>query len=239
MLRALVRPLVQNSQTARNRVMLGHAPITTAAANRVLKNTYLLLAATLIFSTITAGIAMRTNIGFGHPLVFLGVYFGLLFAVHKTINSAWGLVWSFALTGFLGLTAGTIVEYYIHALANGKALVMLALATTGTLFLGLSGYALVSRKDFTPWAGFVAMGLLVAFLASIVNVFFLQLPALALAVSTVFAVMSSAVILIMTSEIIRGGETNYIRATITLYAALYNLFLSLLHILSFFAGQRD
>lgn len=182
---------------------------------------------------------MRTNVGLVHPLMFLGVYFGLLFAVHMTVNSAWGLVWTFALTGFLGLTAGTIVEYYIHAFANGKALVMLALASTGTLFLGLSGYALVSRKDFTPWAGFVAMGILVAFLASIVNVFFLQLPALALAVSTVFAFMSSAVILIMTSEIIRGGETNYIRATITLYVALYNLFLSMLHILSFFMGRRD
>ena len=237
MLRSFAQSLVRDTRSSHQ--MVSRAPLSAVQANQVLKNTYLLLAATLLVSAITAGVAMQANIGFFHPLLTLVIYFGLLFAVHMTANSTWGILWTFALTGFLGLTAGTIVEYYIHALANGKALVMLSLASTGTIFLGLSGYALVSRKDFSPWAGFVAMGLLVAFIASLVNVFFLQMPALAMAVSTVFALMSAAVILIMTSEIIRGGETNYIRATITLYVAIYNLFLSLLHLLSFFAGNRN
>ena len=241
MFRGFLQPLIRNARIAGDGQMTFQAaPLSAVQTNRVLKNTYLLLSATLIVSALSAGYAMLADIRFtSHPLVFLLVYFGLLYAVHTTLNSGWGLVWTFALTGFMGLTAGTLVEYYIHALANGKALVMLALASTGTIFLGLSGYALVSRRDFRPWAGFVTMGLLVAFLASLANVFFLHLPALALAVSTVFAVMSSAIILILTSAIVRGGETNYIRATIGLYVAIYNLFFSLLHLLSFFAGQRN
>lgn len=197
--------------------------------NKVLRNTYLLLGATLAFSAAMAGVSMALDLPpFG--LITLLVYFGLLFAVHKTQNSAWGLVWTFALTGFLGLTLGPILELYLRALPNGSQLVMTALGTTAAAFLGLSAYAIKSERDFSFMGGFLAIGAIGAFVLGLIAYFF-ELSTLSLVASGMFVIVSGGFMLWQTSHIVRGGETNYIMATITLYVSLYNMFLSLLHLL--------
>ena len=206
------------------------------ATNKLVRNTYLLLSMTLLFSAATAGIAIATNMPFMGPLVTLGGYFGLLFLTAHLRNSAWGLLSVFALTGFMGLTLGPMINAYLQYYANGGQLVMLAMGGTGAIFLGLSGYALTTRKDFSFLGGYVFVGILVAFLAGIGAVIF-GLPALSLAVSAVFIMLMSAYILFQTSAMIHGEETNYIMATISLYVSIYNLFTSLLHLLGAFAGE--
>ncbi|HEX4972364.1 MAG TPA: Bax inhibitor-1/YccA family protein [Steroidobacteraceae bacterium] len=199
------------------------------ATNKVLRNTYLLLGATLAFSAAMAGVSMALNLPYFGLLTLL-VYFGLLFAVHKTKDSAWGIVWTFALTGFLGLTLGPILEAYIRVLPNGSQIVMTSLGVTAAAFLGLSAYAVTSKKDFSFIGGFLAIGAIGAFVLGLVAYFF-NLPTLSLVVSGMFLIVSGGYILWQTSEIIRGGETNYIVATVTLYIAIYNMFLSLLRLL--------
>jgi len=207
------------------------------ATNKVLRNTYALLAMTLLFSATMAGVAMATSAPPMHWLLVLGGYFGLLFLTTSLRNSIWGLASVFALTGFMGYTLGPIISLYLGAFSNGAELVMMALGGTGVIFLGLSAYALTSQRDFSFMRGFIFAGVLVAFAGSIVAILF-SIPALSLAVSAAFVVLMSALILYQTSEIIHGGETNYIMATITLYVTIYNLFLSLLQLLSAFAGER-
>ena len=204
--------------------------------NKVLKNTYALLSATLLFSALTAGLSMM--MGWPHPglIVTLVGYFGLLFLAGKFRNSALGLVFVFGLTGFMGLTLGPIISFYVNAIPNGDQLVMTALGGTGLIFLGLSAYALKSQKDFSFLGGMLFAGILVAFLAGIGAAVF-SIPALSLAVSAMFVILMSAMILYQTSAIIHGGETNYIMATITLYVSIYNLFLSLLQLLGAFSGD--
>src|SRR5512138_1940014 len=205
------------------------------ATNKVLRNTYWLLGATLAFSAAMAGVSMALNLPpFG--LVTLLIYFGLLFAVHKTQNSAWGLVWTFALTGFLGLTLGPILDLYIQALPNGSQIVMTALGTTAAAFLGLSAYAIKSERDFSFMGGFLAIGAIGAFVLGLVAYFF-ELSTLSLVASGLFVIVSGGLMLWQTSHIVRGGETNYIIATITLYVSIYNMFLSLLHLLG--AASND
>ena len=199
------------------------------STNKVIRNTYTLLSMTLLFSALTAGIAVMTNMPFINPIVTLVGYFGLLFLTTRFRNSALGLLFVFALTGFMGLTLGPIISAYLH-LPNGGQIVMTAMGGTGVIFLGLSGYALTTRKDFSFIGGFLMVGILVAFLASIASLF-LAMPGLSLAVSAMFILLMSGLILYQTSEIIHGGETNYIMATVTLYIAIYNLFLSLLQLL--------
>lgn len=207
------------------------------ATNKVIRNTYILLSMTLLFSAATAGFAIATNMPYMGPLVTLGGYFGLLFLTSALRNSAWGLLSIFALTGFMGLTLGPMINAYMSFYSNGSQLVMTAMGGTGAIFLGLSFYALVTRKDFSFMAGYLMVGILVAFLAGIGALIF-SIPALALAVSAVFIMLMSGLILYQTSEMIHGGETNYIMATITLYVAIYNLFTSLLHLLGAFAGEN-
>jgi modulator of FtsH protease len=207
------------------------------ATNKVLRNTYALLALTLLFSAAMAGVAMTTNALPLNPWLTLLGYFVLLFATSALRNSAWGILTVFALTGFMGYTLGPVLNIYLHQIADGKQLVMGALGGTGAIFLVLSGYALISKKDFSFMAGFITAGLLVAFLGSLAALFF-HLPIVMLAVSAAFIMLSSGVILIQTSNIIRGGETNYLMATITLYVSLYNIFISLLQILSFFNSRE-
>ena len=204
--------------------------------NKVLKNTYALLSATLLFSALTAGLSMM--MGWPHPglIVTLVGYFGLLFLAGKFRNSALGLVFVFGLTGFMGLTLGPIISFYVNAIPNGDQLVMTALGGTGLIFFGLSAYALKSQKDFSFLGGMLFAGILVAFLAGIGAAVF-SIPALSLAVSAMFVILMSAMILYQTSAIIHGGETNYIMATITLYVSIYNLFLSLLQLLGAFSGD--
>lgn len=204
--------------------------------NKVLRNTYALLSMTLLFSAATAGLSMMMNMAPMNPFLTLIGYFGLLFLTTKYSQSSTGLIFIFALTGFMGLTLGPILNMYLTYMANGAELVMTALGGTGIIFLALSGYALTSRKDFTFLGGFLMVGILVAFLAGLVGMLF-SIPALSLAVSAMFILLMSGMILYQTSEIIHGGETNYILATISLYVSIYNLFLSLLHILGAFSGD--
>ncbi len=197
--------------------------------NKVVRNTYTLLSMTLLFSALTAGASMA--LGLPHPgmLLTLAGYFGLLFATSKFRNSSLGLVFVFALTGFMGYTLGPILNSYL-ALPNGGQLVMTAMGGTGTIFLGLSAYALTSRKDFSFMGGFLMVGILVAFMAGLGAVFF-EMPLLSLVVSAMFVLLMSGLILYETSQIIHGGERNYIMATVALYVSIFNLFTSLLHLL--------
>ena len=201
------------------------------ASSKVLRNTYALLALTLLFSALTAALSMAVNAPY-FGLLSLLPYFGLLYATEKSTNSGWGLVWVFALTGWLGFTLGPILNHYVGL--RGYEPVLLALGGTAAIFLSLSAYVLVTRKELSFMTGFLAMGMLVAFIAAIANAF-LQIQALTLAVSCMFLLLSSALIMWQTSAIIHGGETNYISATVGLYVAIYNLFTLLLG----FLGQDD
>ncbi len=204
--------------------------------NRTLKSTYQLLSATLLFSGMMAYLSMYLKLPYFGFLITLGGYFGLLFLVTKLRNSASGILAVFALTGFMGLTLGPIVGAYTTAFSNGAELVAMAMTGTAAIFLSLSFYAITSQKDFSFMSGFLIAGIIVAFLAGIAAYFF-QMPALSLAVSAAFILLMSGLILFETSNIIHGGETNYIMATVTLYISIYNLFLSLLHLLGFFSGD--
>jgi len=206
------------------------------ASNKVIRNTYMLLSMTLLFSAAMAGISMTLN--WPHPglIITLVGYFALLFLTSKFRNSRLGILFVFMLTGFMGTTLGPIINAYVNNFANGAELVMMALAGTGTIFVGLSAYALTSKKDFSFMGGFLMVGILVGFLAGIGAAIF-EIAALSLAVSAMFILLMSGLILYETSNIIHGGETNYIMATVTLYISIYNLFLSLLHLLGFLSGN--
>jgi modulator of FtsH protease len=206
------------------------------STNRVLRNTYALLSLTLLFSAFTAGVTMVLNLPHPGLLLTLAGYFGLLFLTARFRNSGMGLVMVFALTGFMGYTLGPLLNAYL-GMAGGPQVVATALGGTGVIFLGLSGYALASRRDFSFMGGFLMAGILVAFLAGLGAVF-LELPGLSLAVSAMFVLLMSGLILYETSNIIHGGETNYIMATVTLYVSIYNLFTSLLHLLGAAGGQE-
>ena len=210
---------------------------TALATNSVLRNTYMLLSLTLLFSAAVAGTAMVLNAPHPGIIITLVGYFGLLFAVEKTKNSAMGLVSVFALTGFMGYTIGPILNMYLATFSNGGEIVMLALGGTGAIFLGMSGYALASGKRFNQWGGMLFMGILVAFVMSIIAVVF-SIPALSMAVSALFVLLMSGLIVYQTGEIVHGGETNYITATVTLFVTIYNLFLSLLQRLGVFMGEE-
>jgi modulator of FtsH protease len=214
--------------------VFGH---TTAVydANKMIRNTYSLLSLTLLFSAFTAGLAMLFNMPYLGTVITLVGYFGLLFLTTKLRDSVWGLAAVFALTGFMGLTLGPLLNAYLR-LPNGGELVMTAMGMTGVIFLGLSAYALTTRKNFSFMGGFLIAGILVAFLAGLVAIFF-SLPGLALGVSAMFVLLMCGLILYETSNIVHGGETNYIMATVTLYVSIYNLFTSLLHLLGAFSGD--
>jgi len=199
------------------------------STNRVIRNTYMLLSLTLAFSALTAGASLA--LGLPHPgiIITLVGYFGLLFLTTKFRDSGLGILFVFALTGFMGYTLGPILSHYL-AMPNGGQVVMQAMGGTAAIFLGLSAYALTSRKDFSFMGGFLVVGILVAFLAGLGAIFF-EMPGLSLAVSAMFVLLMSGLILYETSNIIHGGETNYVMATVTLYVSIYNLFTSLLHIL--------
>ena len=208
----------------------------TLATNKVVRNTYMLLSMTLLFSALTAGVSMALNLPHPGLLLTLGGYFGLLFATAKFRDRALGLAFVFALTGFMGYTLGPILNAYL-AMPNGGQVVMTAMGATGAIFLGLSGYALTTRKDFSFMGGFLMVGILVAFLAGLGAVFF-EMPGLSLAVSAMFVLLMAGLILYETSNIIHGGETNYIMATVTLYVSIFNLFTSLLHLLGFMNSEE-
>jgi|TARA_B110000459_G_scaffold200806_1_gene250053 modulator of FtsH protease len=196
------------------------------AVAKVLRSTYLLLAATMGFSAIMAGVSMAINAPF-FGLWTLLPYVLCLWMTEKNKNNASGILWVFALTGWLGFTLGPILNMYMAA--RGAEPIMLALGSTALIFFAASAYVLTTRKNLSFMTGFLMTGILVAFIASIAN-YFLQIPVLSLTISAVFALLSSAMIMWQTSAIIHGGERNYISATVTLFVMIYNLFLSLLQI---------
>lgn len=197
--------------------------------NKVLKNTYMLLSMTLAFSAVTAGISMAMNLPSGAALVMTLVAFGLMFVVNKKADSASGIYWIFAFTGLMGASLGPMLSAYA-AMPGGGALIMQALGGTALIFFALSGYALTSKKDFSFMGGFLMVGMIVALVAMVANIFF-QIPALSLAISAAIIMIMSGLILFDTSRIINGGERNYIRATISLYLSIYNIFVHLLMLL--------
>jgi modulator of FtsH protease len=205
-------------------------------AQRVLRNTYLLLSLTLGFSAIMAGMAAALRLP--HPGLILTMvgYFGLLYLVNKNRDRGLGIAFVFALTGFMGYTLGPVIGHYLN-MPNGGQIVMTALGGTAAIFLGLSGYALVTKRDLSFMGGFLTVGILVAFLAGLAAIFF-QIPALSLTVSAVFVLLMSGMILFETNNIVRGGETNYVMATLSLFVSIFNLFTSLLHLLGF-ASSND
>ena len=210
--------------------------VDTAAKNKLIRNTYTLLSMTLVFSAITAGISMAMNVGFGANLLsFVGSMILLMFVLPRTANSSMGLVVVFALTGLMGFGLGPLLNHYL-ALPNGGQVVMTALGGTGAIFLGLSGYALTTRKDFSFMGGFLMAGFMVVLLAALGNIFF-AIPALSLAISAAVVMLMSGFILFDTSRIVNGGETNYLMATVGLYLSIYNLFTALLHLLGAFSSD--
>lgn len=202
--------------------------------NKVLRNTYMLLAMTLAFSAAVAGISMALNLPHPGFILLLVGFYGLLFLVHKTANTSMGIVSVFALTGFMGYTLGPILNMVISY--GGADVVMTALGGTAMVFFGLSAYVLTTKKDMSFMGGMMHAGFWVLIAAVIANLF-LQMPALNLAISSIFILFSSGAILMQTSAIIHGGERNYVLATVTLYVSIYNIFLSLINLLTAFGGD--
>ena len=195
--------------------------------NKLIKNTYILLSMTLMFSAATAFLSIALQASFGTAFVATLVGIGLLwFVLPRTANSATGIPVIFGITGLLGFGLGPIIGYY---LAVNPSIVMTALGGTGAIFLGLSGYALTTRKDFSFMGGFLMVGLLVVIGAMILNIF-LAMPALFLALNAAIVMIMSGLILFQTSSLIRGGETNYIMATAGLFLSILNMFTALLHL---------
>ncbi|MBI6895640.1 Bax inhibitor-1/YccA family protein [Pseudomonas putida] len=196
--------------------------------SKVLRNTYSLLALTLAFSGIMAFVAQQMRVGYPNIFVVLIGFYGLFFLTNKLRNSAWGLVSTFALTGFMGFILGPILNRYL-GMAGGAEVVSSAFAMTALVFGGLSAYVLITRKDMSFLSGFITAGFFVL-LGAVVASFFFQISGLQLAISAGFVLFSSVCILFQTSAIIHGGERNYIMATISLYVSIYNLFVSLLQL---------
>jgi len=206
------------------------------AVKRVLRNTYALLAMTLLFSAGVAVATLTLQVPAPGWIVALAGTFGLLYVVHKLQNSAWALPAVFALTGFMGYTLGPLLTHSL-ALPGGAQTVTLALAATGATFLALSGYVLLTRRDFSFMGGFLFVGMVIPLIAGVAAIF-LQVPALGLAVSAMVALLSAGLILFETSRIVNGGETNYVMATVSLYVSVFNLFTSLLSMFGL-GGSND
>ena len=217
-----------------NQQTIARGSSSVLATNKVIRNTYILLSMTLLFSGVAAFIGVAMQISQGAALISNIAAIAILWLVlPRTANSAAGIPVIFAFTGLLGIGLGPILNYY---LAVNPQIVTTALAGTGVIFLGLSGYALTTRKDFSFMAAFLMVGLFVVLLAALANIF-LQIPALHLAVSAVVIMIMSGFILYETSAIIHGGQTNYIMATASLFLSILNIFTALLHILGAFSGD--
>ena len=206
------------------------------STNKVIRNTYMLLSMTLVFSAVVAGISVALKLP--HPGIILTLvgFFGLLFGINKMRDSAMAIPLVFVLTGFMGYTLGPVINRYL-GMPNGGEIVMQAMGATAVIFISLSAYALTTKKDFSFMGGFLMVGILVAFVASLAAIF-LEIPALSLAISAAFVLLMSGLILYETSNIIHGGETNYVMATVSLFVSILNLFTSLLHLLGF-ANSSD
>ena len=204
--------------------------------NKVLRNTYALLSMTMLFSAVMAAVSMTLQTGpMANLLSFVGAIVLMWFVLPRTANSAAGIGVVFGITGLLGFGLGPVLNAYLN-MANGGQVVMTALGGTGMIFLGLSAYALTTKKDFSFLGGMLFAGFMVILIAALVNIF-LAIPALSLAISAAVIMIMSGFILFDTSRIINGGETNYILATVSMYLSIYNIFVSLLQILGAFSGD--
>lgn len=201
-----------------------------ASAQRVLRNTYMLLSATLLFCALCAYASMALQLPYPGILLTLVGFYGLLFGINRLRNSSWSVALVFAMTGFMGYTLGPILNFYMKAIPNGGTVIMGAVGLTGVMFLSLSAYAVISRRNFSFMASFLFVGVIAGVLLSLAAVLF-HLPTLSLAVAAMFVLLSSGLILWQTGEIVNGGETNYVMATVTLFVQILNLFMSLLRLL--------
>ncbi len=215
---------------------IARSPELALQTNKVIKNTYMLLSATLLFSALTAMVSVLMHMPMWTYLVsVIGAMLLGMFVLPKTANSSSGLGVIFLITGLMGFGLGAVLSMYL-ALPNGPQIVATSLGGTGIIFMGLSGYALTSKRDFSFMGGFVFAGMMVMMLAVVANIF-MQIPALHLAIAAGFILLMSAYILFQTSQMINGGETNYIMATYGLYIAIFNIFISLLQILGVLGGE--
>jgi len=219
-----------------NERVIGRTSESALSTNKVLRNTYMMLSMTLLFSALMAAVSMMMNVGFMANLIAFGGSIVLLwFVLPRTANSSAGVAVVFAITGLLGFGLGPILNTYL-AMANGGQVIMTALGGTGVIFLGLSAYALTTKRDFSFLGGMLFIGFMVVLLAAIANIF-LAIPALSLTISAVVILLMSGFILYDTSRIINGGETNYLLATVSLYLSIYNIFVHLLSLLGALGGD--
>lgn len=211
----------------------------TVETNKMIRNTYMLLAMTMAFSTVTAAISMAINPPF---IVFLGSIIGsfvMIFVLNKAQNSVWALPLTFLFTGLMGFGLGPLLNHYL-AMANGSEIILTALGTTALTFLGLSAYVLTSKKDFSFMGGFLAAGMMVALISMValwgMSFFGINISGLSLAFSAMIVMLMAGMILYDTSNIINGVYTNYVMATVGLYLNIYNLFI---HLLALFGFAND
>ena len=217
-----------------SRIVVNSQEESLLSTHKVLRNTYFLLGLTMAFSAVVANISMSLNLPYPNLIVLLVGFYGLLFVTNRLANSAWGILAAFAFTGFMGYTIGPILNMYV---ARGmEDLIMLAFAGTAIVFFACSAYVLTTKKDMS-FLSTAIFSLFIVLLLGIVASFFFQIPALAVGISALFVVFSTMTILYETSNIIHGGETNYIRATVSIYVSIYNLFISLLRLLSIFSSD--
>ena len=217
-----------------SRIVVNSQEESLLSTHKVLRNTYFLLGLTMAFSAVVAYISMSLNLPYPNLIVLLVGFYGLLFVTNRLANSAWGILAAFAFTGFMGYTIGPILNMYV---ARGmEDLIMLAFAGTAIVFFACSAYVLTTKKDMS-FLSTAIFSLFIVLLLGIVASFFFQIPALAVGISALFVVFSTMTILYETSNIIHGGETNYIRATVSIYVSIYYLFISLLRLLSIFSSD--
>ncbi|MEO8401418.1 MAG: Bax inhibitor-1/YccA family protein [Gammaproteobacteria bacterium] len=207
------------------------------ATNSVLRNTYLLLSLTLLFSAGTASLAMANQASFGSSMVAFIVGFVLLFATTALRNSAWGILAVFAFTGCMGYSMGPMLNQFIRGYTNGGQLILTALGGTGITFFLCSAYVMTTKKDLSHWGKFLMIGLVVCIIAGIANIF-LKMPAMQLGISTLVTFISAMLIMFDTSRIINNGESNYILATISLFLDILMLFQNLLMLLGALTGNN-
>ena len=217
-----------------SRIVVNSQEESLLSTHKVLRNTYFLLGLTMAFSAVVAYISMSLNLPYPNLIVLLVGFYGLLFVTNRLANSGWRILAAFAFTGFMGYTIGPILNMYV---ARGmEDLIMLAFAGTAIVFFACSAYVLTTKKDMS-FLSTAIFSLFIVLLLGIVASFFFQIPALAVGISALFVVFSTMTILYETSNIIHGGETNYIRATVSIYVSIYNLFISLLRLLSIFSSD--
>ena len=217
-----------------SRIVVNSQEESLLSTHKVLRNTYFLLGLTMAFSAVVAYISMSLNLPYPNLIVLLVGFYGLLFVTNRLANSAWGILAAFAFTGFMGYTIGPILNMYV---ARGmEDLIMLAFAGSAIVFFACSAYVLTTKKDMS-FLSTAIFSLFIVLLLGIVASFFFQIPALAVGISALFVVFSTMTILYETSNIIHGGETNYILATVSIYVSIYNLFISLLRLLSIFSSD--